>query len=63
MCSPYTIWSDVGKFIIPKGTEYIENDNGEIVSSCIKWTGSCLNSKDILYNKEHKKFRSLCVGL
>ena len=29
----------IGKFIIPKGTEYYENDKGEIVSSQIMWTG------------------------
>ena len=33
----------VGEFIIPKGSEYYENDLGEIVSSQIMWTGErCL---------------------
>ena len=33
----------IDKFIIPKGSEYYENDLGEIVSSQIMWTGeSCL---------------------
>ena len=29
----------IGKFIIPKGSEYYENEYGEIVSSQIIWTG------------------------
>lgn len=29
----------IGKFIIPKGSEYYENEDGEIVSSQIIWTG------------------------
>ena len=29
----------IGKFIIPKGTEYYKNEVGEIVSSNIIWTG------------------------
>ena len=29
----------IGKFIIPKGTEYYENEDGQIVSSNIIWTG------------------------
>lgn len=29
----------IGKFIIPKGSEYYENEDGEIVSSNIIWTG------------------------
>lgn len=31
----------LGKFIIPKGSEYYENDLGEIVSSQLMWTGEC----------------------
>lgn len=29
----------IGKFIIPQGSEYYENEKGEIVSSQIFWTG------------------------
>ena len=29
----------VGKFIIPKGVEYYDNNKGEIVSSQLIWTG------------------------
>lgn len=31
--------SHLGEFIIPKGTEYYEKENGEIVSSQLIWTG------------------------
>ena len=34
--------NNVGKFIIPKGTEYYKNEDGEIVSSNIIWTGEIL---------------------
>ena len=36
----------VGKFIIPKGTEYYINADKEIVSSSIIWTGEGLSSKE-----------------
>lgn len=29
----------ISKFIIPKGSEYYENEDGEIVSSQLMWTG------------------------
>ena len=29
----------IGKFLIPKGSEYYENDKGEIVSSQLIWIG------------------------
>ena len=29
----------IGKFLIPKGSEYYENDKGDIVSSQLIWTG------------------------
>lgn len=35
----YFIYEIIGKFIIPKGSEYYENENGEIVSSQLVWTG------------------------
>ncbi len=35
----YLSASHIGKFIIPEGTEYYINDDGEIVSSQIMWTG------------------------
>ena len=37
----------IGKFIIPKGTEYYTNEDGEIVSSNIIWTGEYYKTKDI----------------
>lgn len=37
----------IGVFIIPKGTEYYENEKGEIVSSTIIWTGNCNINEDL----------------
>lgn len=37
----------IGKFIIPKGSEYYENEDGEIVSSNIIWTGQFKYITDI----------------
>ena len=34
-----------GKFIIPKGSEYYQNEYGEIVSSNIMWTGEYEDNK------------------
>lgn len=40
---PYTLWLEnycyIATFIIPKGSNYFENDRGEIVSSNIIYTG------------------------
>ena len=41
----YPFASHVGIFIIPKGSEYYKNENGEIVSSNIIWTGEYISSK------------------
>ena len=51
----------IGRFIIPKGTEYYENEDGEIVSSNIMWTGEYYATTNI---KEECKFKDieLCVG-
>ena len=40
-CLDYYDFDDpfIGEFIIPTGTEYYENEEGEIVSSNIIWTG------------------------
>ncbi len=48
--------SYIGKFIIPQGTEYYENSDGEIVSSNIIWSGE---GKHIafLHFKEPKAIR------
>lgn len=55
----YASASHFGKFIIPKGTEYYENKQGEIVSSQIMWTGEYkqnipLNMEDIIKNINKK---------
>ena len=36
----YDLNKIIGKFIIPKGTEYYENNKGEIVSTQLLWTGN-----------------------
>lgn len=48
----------IGKFIIPKGSVYYENEDGEIVSSQIIWTGESFpiinlpkSNSDIIFNK------------
>ena len=41
----------IGKFIIPKGTEYFINHQGEIVSSQLIWTGETTLMDDIEVNK------------
>ena len=58
--------SEIGKFIIPKGTEYYENEYGEIVSSQIVWTGECMSLSELKKNSyEPIKFKDLrlCVGV
>ena len=45
-CDDNNFIVNVGEFIIPKGTEYYKNENGEIVSSTIMWDG-----KDVLYDE------------
>ena len=44
----------IGKFIIPKGTEYYENEDGEVVSSNIIWTGEFKYITDIKTSTEIK---------
>ena len=39
LSGPYTATLYIGEFIIPKGTEYYENEKGEIVSPKIIWNG------------------------
>ena len=53
----------IGKFIIPKGSEYYENEYGEIVSSQIIWTGERypINGYKNTTKVKFKRFR-LCVG-
>ena len=48
----------IGKFIIPKGSVYYENEDGEIVSSQLVWTGESFpiinlpkSNSDIFFNK------------
>lgn len=41
---------NIGKFIIPKGTEYLENENGEIVSTQLIWTGESKCVNDIKFD-------------
>ena len=50
--------NDVGIFIIPKGTEYYENEDGEIVSSNIIWTGKSIKLK-LLKRKKFLQFKDL----
>lgn len=37
----------IGTFIIPKGTEYYENEDGEIMSAQLIWTGEYICNKKI----------------
>ena len=54
----------IGKFIIPKGTEYYENEDGEIVSSNIIWTGKIKYITDIKTSTEIKlKDLNICIGV
>ena len=50
--------NDVGIFIIPKGSEYYENEDGEIVSSNIIWTGKSIKLK-LLKRKKYLQFKDL----
>ena len=53
----------IGKFIIPKGSEYYENEYGEIVSSQIIWTGERYSINGYKYTTKVKfKENRLCVG-
>ena len=47
-CDDSNFIVNVGEFIIPKGTDYYKNENGEIVSSNIMWNG-----KEALYIELH----------
>ena len=59
----YTLVDDfIGKFIIPKGSEFYENEDGEIVSSNIMWTGEGIYFSDIDINNTIK-LKELCVGV
>ena len=53
----YLFASHIGTFIIPKGTEYCENEDGEIVSSNILWNGEYCKSihhkKDMIKLKDY----------
>ena len=62
-CTPYNINSVIGMFLIPKGIEYYENDNGEIVSSQLIWTGKYCYSINIKDNKIKFKDLNICVGV
>lgn len=49
----------IAKFIIPKGTEYYENEVGEIVSSNIIWTGQIKDTS--LVNDEPVKLKDIFI--
>ena len=53
----YLFASHIGIFIIPKGSEYYENEDGEIVSSNIFWNGEYCKSiqvkKDMIKLKDY----------
>ena len=58
---------DIGVFIIPKGTEYYENEDGEIVSSNIIWIDQFKYLTDIKASteiklKNIKTLKNICVG-
>ena len=57
----YVDVTTIAKFIIPKGTEYYENEEGEIVSSQIMWTGQYVQHNTI-QQWENIAFKELCVG-
>ena len=57
----YVDVTTIAKFIIPKGTEYYENEEGEIVSSQIMWTGQYVQHNTIQQWK-NIAFKELCVG-
>ena len=50
----------IGVFIIPKGTEYYENEKGEIVSSTIIWTGNCNINEDLREEFQEIKLKIMC---
>ena len=50
--------NDVGIFIIPKGSEYYENEDGEIVSSQLVWTGKSIKLK-LLKRRKYLQFKDL----
>ena len=55
----------IAEFIIPKGTEYYENEYGEIVSSQIMWTGQYVQPTTFNQwgnNLQAFKKLELCVG-
>ena len=54
----------IGKFIIPKGTEYLENEEGEIVSSQLIWSGEYKYVNDIEFDSNFTeiKLKDICVG-
>lgn len=54
----------IGKFIIPKGTEYLENEEGEIVSSQLIWSGEYKYVNDIKFVSPFTeiKLKDICVG-
>lgn len=58
----YPLDSEIGKFIIPKGTEYYVNAKGEIVSSQIMWTGKYCKAGNIKKNLVEFKDLVLCLG-
>ena len=51
----------VGIFIIPKGSEYYENEEGEIVSNQLIWSGE-YKEVDNQFDKPIK-LRNICVGV
>ena len=53
----------IGKFIIPKGSEYYKKENGEIVSSNIIWTGENISINNSITECANKfKDLNICVG-
>ena len=50
----------IGEFIIPKGTEYYENEYGDIVSTQLVWTGKFKHLIDIKLEEYTKvKFKDI----
>lgn len=56
--------NNVGKFIIPKGAEYYINEDGEIVSTNLIWTGKSISFSDLETTGQGNKFmlKDICVG-
>ena len=52
----------IGTFIIPKGIEYYENEDGEIISSNLIWTGEYRCNGELIDRFYKLKELKACVG-